>query len=314
MNTSNVFSTVLIAAALAQPASALDILLTNDDGYDSTGVNALYDSLVAAGHHVTLVAPMTNQSGKSMSFNSGFGAEVAFQQLADPNQYFLEGTPVDTINAATSVLLADNLPDLVISGANHGQNVGPISNSSGTVGAALRALQMNIPAIAVSVGLGGQPEHYQAAAEFLVTVIDQLTVDEAAVLPWWCSYVPTHLLCSTAAGTINLPSRTGLNINYPSLSVEDIAGVAYTRVSTYSSIGFTFRGDPASGTLQTGITFGAATPTETEEYEDTRMLEKGFVTISPINPDLNADLQGQSMTRYKLGDLITEDEIFGPAR
>jgi broad specificity polyphosphatase/5'/3'-nucleotidase SurE len=159
---------LLVLASL--PASALNILLTNDDGYDSYGINQMRSALEAAGHTVYVSAPLNNQSGKSGGINTDHGSAVDFQPV--DGGYAVDGTPADSANAGLFGLFDDAGIDLVISGANDGENVSLFSNASGTVGAAMWALRRGYPSIAVSVGqdigglreLGDVYEEYQACA------------------------------------------------------------------------------------------------------------------------------------------------------
>jgi 5'-nucleotidase len=126
----------------------LNILLVNDDGWDAAGITAVYDALREAGHHVTLVAPARNQSGASMS-SSSTPLEVTQPEPGSP-KYSVAGTPVDAVNVGLFGLLRGKKPDVVVSGPNHGANVGANVNYSGTVGAAVAASEAGIPAFAVS--------------------------------------------------------------------------------------------------------------------------------------------------------------------
>ena len=163
------FAAALAIALAPGAARSLDILLTNDDGYQNPGINTLRAALCAAGHAVTMVAPATNQSGRGGSLNTGVLSSSSAMALtlqssdACGDVYSLAGptapgtyggTPVDSMHAGLQVLLAGDPPDLVVSGNNFGQNLGkPTSNGSGTIGAALQASYEGIPAIATSVGL-----------------------------------------------------------------------------------------------------------------------------------------------------------------
>ena len=147
---------VLCPSFASAQATPLRILLTNDDGYDATGLQAMRRALTAAGHHVTVSAPATDQSSKSASMTSG---RITFEKKED-GVWAIHGTPADSADIGLRLLLKDSPPDLVVSGSNRGQNLGTSANSSGTVGAAVVAMQKGVPAIAVSVGLpaGMQPE------------------------------------------------------------------------------------------------------------------------------------------------------------
>ncbi|OYR62920.1 5'/3'-nucleotidase SurE [Halorubrum ezzemoulense] len=123
-----------------------EILLTNDDGIDAVGLRALADAL-SRDHDVTVVAPATNQSGVG-------GARSWWDTTVDYTEtdrgYAVEGTPADCVAVADVALGLD--PDVVVSGCNHGPNIGAhILGQSGTVGAAMEASFLGTPAIAVSL-------------------------------------------------------------------------------------------------------------------------------------------------------------------
>ncbi|SNR48014.1 5'-nucleotidase /3'-nucleotidase /exopolyphosphatase [Halorubrum ezzemoulense] len=123
-----------------------EILLTNDDGIDAVGLRALADALLRD-HDVTVVAPATNQSGVG-------GARSWWDTTVDYTEtdrgYAVEGTPADCVAVADVALGLD--PDVVVSGCNHGPNIGAhILGQSGTVGAAMEASFLGTPAIAVSL-------------------------------------------------------------------------------------------------------------------------------------------------------------------
>ena len=134
-----------IAPAFASDNS-LTILLTNDDGYLSPGIRAMRQALLDQGHEVLMVAPAENQSGSSASISPD-GITVTDHGL---NVWSVEGRPADAVRFGLGQLMADQPPDLVISGINFGQNVGADVMISGTVGAATTAVRLGIPAIAIS--------------------------------------------------------------------------------------------------------------------------------------------------------------------
>jgi len=121
----------------------LDILVTNDDGIESTGFHALYDELAEIGS-VTAVAPAEDQSavGRAMSYSVG----VRDHELG----YVIEGTPADCVVAGLSSLVPE--ADIVVAGCNRGANLGTaVLGRSGTVSAAVEAAFFGCPAIAVSM-------------------------------------------------------------------------------------------------------------------------------------------------------------------
>lgn len=202
----------VLGLALAGPASALHVMLTNDDGYAAPGLTALGEALRAAGHRVTVVAPLTDQSGTSARITT---TPLKVSSPA-PEVYAVEGSPADSAWVGLTHVLKDARPDLVVSGANRGQNVGAIAHLSGTVGAATMASLNGVPAIAVSVGLDfaeagqGFPSTlaaYPEAARFITALVARLE--------------------ATAEGGPLLPAGTFLNVNYPARPASTVGAAQW---------------------------------------------------------------------------------------
>lgn len=122
----------------------MNILLTNDDGYNREGLLLLQEALKKYGN-VYIVAPFEHQSGASMRFSIDKGFTV---RKHGENYYSIDGTPVDCVLLATQIL--DVKFDLVVSGCNDGPNISYDILYSGTVGAAIEGINHNIPSIAIS--------------------------------------------------------------------------------------------------------------------------------------------------------------------
>src|SRR5690606_2307450 len=231
MSARNKLMALVLGLACASPAAALDILLTNDDGYDHPNIRALYRHLVEAGHNVHVAAPWKEQSGRGGAFL--FGRETTAGQDDDPaypNSHYLKttdrqqcvspacaGSLVELDISATPVMsvlygLKKVLPnpDLVISGPNVGDNIGYINHHSGTHNAAVAALNSGVPSIAVSAFyLETDSEPVAQLTTGLVRALEQ----------------------SRQPGQPLLPAGIGLNVNIPPL--PDIKGWRITRVGTY---------------------------------------------------------------------------------
>lgn len=122
----------------------MNILLTNDDGYSSLGINLLKKLLSKYGK-VIIAAPKNVMSAKSVSLNLTSPIEVI---KSSEDLYIIDSTPADCVAYALSSI--DTKFDLVVSGINHGHNISYDTMYSGTIGACLQALTYRIPAIAVS--------------------------------------------------------------------------------------------------------------------------------------------------------------------
>jgi 5'/3'-nucleotidase len=153
-----------------------EILVTNDDGYDADGIDvAVEDLLDVPTVHVTVSAPATNQSGSGDKTSPGPLNATLETTQSGYDAWAVQGTPGDSVLYALDTLHLN--PDLVVSGINNGQNLGPIVDFSGTVGAARIAARANIPAIAVSQGLMNgtvDPQYPVAATTMLAKVGDFL--------------------------------------------------------------------------------------------------------------------------------------------
>ncbi|MFP8881318.1 MAG: 5'/3'-nucleotidase SurE, partial [Myxococcota bacterium] len=151
--------TPLALSIFALPASALDIVLTNDDGFETPNIQALFTALVDAGHNVIMSAPYLGQSGTSgeiafltpilptsESSEAGLlptGSPGVGPTTIAPQQFYVDGSPAASVLRGIDVSaeqIFGRPPDLVISGPNEGNNLGLVTPHSGTVGATVTAL------------------------------------------------------------------------------------------------------------------------------------------------------------------------------
>lgn len=161
----------------------MNILITNDDGIHAQGIIALANAVAKKGHNVTVVAPDREKSACSHSFTIDVpltAKETAGYPCACA--YAVSGTPADCVKIGMMQLIKDKI-DLVLSGINMGANVGADIAYSGTVGAALEANMMGIPAIAFSQALEKRSEtdhteQLAAAAELAAQFVERLDFQE----------------------------------------------------------------------------------------------------------------------------------------
>lgn len=186
------------------PAETLQILVTNDDGYDSDGINAVVEGLRALPNvDVTVVAPATDQSGKGGAVTGGMLTATDVATKSGYPAKAVAGTPADTIIWALDQKGISFTPDLVVSGINAGANMGPVVDLSGTVGAARAAVAHNIPAIAASQGPLAAPFDYPSGVK--------------QVLTWFYSN-----RAAVADGSIT--HATVFNLNIPTCSTGSVRG------------------------------------------------------------------------------------------
>jgi len=142
----------------------LSIMVTNDDGYDSAGLDAVVEYLRKLdGVTVTVVAPATNESGSGDKTTDGKLTVKTAKTASGYRAKAVEGYPADTVHWALDGGMAAK-PDLVVSGANAGQNYATLIDNSGTIGAAATAAREGVPAIALSQGEPADGQHYDFKA------------------------------------------------------------------------------------------------------------------------------------------------------
>ena len=272
---------------------ALHVLLTNDDGHQAPGIRALSRILKQAGYRVSMVAPRSEQSATGMGVTSR--RHLALEQFEESG-WHLDGQPADTILGALRHLLENNPPDLVISGINFGPNLGQGLHMSGTIGAAMMAAQMGVPAIAISAGmLFSEVDHsplrfpstyevFEPAAEFACTVVESLSSSRA----------PNEPL---------LPSNMLLNINYPALPSDKIKGVLHPEVSGGKIIGLDFDLCNKTGNMIPRFYAGVDPSQPHKEDGDVRAHLEGYITISAVRPNWNPPANQVEALRKRLKGL-----------
>lgn len=275
-------------------ATALHVLLTNDDGHAAPGIAALRASLKARGHRVSMVAPSAEQSATAMS--TTMEGPMSIERI-DDDAWHLDARPADTVLVALRHLLRDDPPDLVVSGVNFGPNLGIGLHASGTVAAALVGLLHGLPAIAVSAGMlfeeaQENPRRFPStiralgpAAEFACDIIAELTG-------------------KTGPGDTLLPQGTMLNINYPPLPAERIRGVRYTGVSSGHLIQMDYEHCEDTGRITPFFLPGVDPNAPEREHGDVRAHLEGFITISPVKPGWNPPEDEAVLLRESLASFI----------
>lgn len=232
----------------------MHFLLSNDDGYQSAGIEVLAEALSGLGR-VTVVAPDRNRSGASNSLTLDTPLYV---RTATNGFMYVNGTPTDCVHLAITGFLDDE-PDMVISGINAGSNLGDDVHYSGTVAAAMEGRFLGRPAVAVSLA-GDNPVHYEAAASVVVKFIDRMLADTLS---------PDLLL----------------NINLPDMEYDKLNQWEVTRLGKrHKSEPVVRMKDPKGrdvywiGSVGPGNDAGPGT--------DFHAIENGHVSITPLLVDL----------------------------
>ncbi len=242
------------------------ILLSNDDGYFAPGLATLARALESLAE-VTVVAPERDRSGASNSLT--LDRPLMLRQ-APSGHYFVNGTPTDCVHLAVTGML-DHLPDMVISGINHGANMGDDTIYSGTVAAATEGFLLGIPSIAVS--LAGHPgSHFETAAGVVVDLVRKYQHK-----PW--------------------QEATLLNINVPDLPQGELKGLEITR------LGKRHKAEPVLKSVnprgQAVYWVGAAgSAQDAGEGTDFFAVANGRVSVTPLQIDLTRYAQLESVRSW----------------
>ena len=234
------------------------ILVTNDDGFAATGIHTLAEAARALGT-VHVVAPDREQSATSHSLTLHHPIRPVSR---GDNRWQVDGTPTDCVMLAIEALMPAR-PDFVLSGINHGQNMGEDVLYSGTVAAAMEGVTLGVPAIALSFAGGELKADPSLLAEQVPVV--------AALLK--------HLT------SLELPNDTLLNVNMPARPAADIRGVRLTRLGrrVYSDSLMKMQ-DPRKREIF-WIGGGSASWSGAED-SDFRAVEDGFISVTPLTLDL----------------------------
>lgn len=232
----------------------MKILVSNDDGYQSPGLLALAAGLARLGV-VTVVAPDRDRSGasNSLTLNRPLHAERMGNGFIR-----VDGTPTDCVHLAITGLL-DEEPDMVVSGINHGVNLGDDVLYSGTVAAATEGRFLGLPAIAVSID-SREPRHLETAVQVTCLLVERLRVDP-------------------------LDSDLILNVNVPDLPYASLAGLAATRLGhRHKAESVVAAQDPRGRTI---YWVGPAGPEQDAGLgTDFHAVRAGFVSVTPLQVDL----------------------------
>ena len=233
----------------------MHILVTNDDGIGAPGIKALAEALTELGT-VTVVAPDRERSaaGHSLTLHS----PLRVFELRD-GWYAVDGTPTDCVNMGIHSLLSSP-PDLVVSGINHGGNMGDDITYSGTVAAAMEANLMGIPSLAVSLATYGPTDHFPDAARVAVQVARELLQN-------------------------GLPTDTFLNLNVPNLPFAEIKPYLVTRQGKRSFVGKIVDKTDPRGRKYYWI--GSEEPSFLDEIgTDFHAVGNGHASLTPLHLDL----------------------------
>lgn len=231
------------------------ILCSNDDGYLAVGLRTLVAAARALGD-VNIVAPDREQSATSHALTMHTPLRA---HRIDGSTHAVTGTPTDCVALALGALLQAK-PDFVLSGVNHGPNMGEDVLYSGTVAAAMEATILGIPAVAVSYA--GR---------------------DAAAIPAWGGVL--ERLLPQLTRTDNFPRETLLNVNLPPVPPGDVRGVRVTRLARRVYVDSLTQAVDPNGRPYFWIGGGGVEWTA-PEGTDFHAVENGYVSVTPLHLDL----------------------------
>ncbi|HET8649996.1 MAG TPA: 5'/3'-nucleotidase SurE [Gemmatimonadales bacterium] len=235
----------------------MNILVSNDDGVLAPGLALLANACAEVGS-VTVVAPDREQSGTSHSLT----LHRPLRPTRRPDGAFqLDGTPTDCVLLAIQTLMPER-PDFVFSGVNHGPNMGEDVLYSGTVAAAMEAVSLGVPGIAIS--FAGRDVNLLASYGSVVSMLVRRITEVA-----------------------DFPSAMLLNINLPNCPAEDVKGIRVTQLgSRYFSESLTRMTDPWGREI---FWIGGGTITWTGGADsDHEAVAAGYISVTPLHMDLTS--------------------------
>jgi 5'-nucleotidase len=233
----------------------MNILCTNDDGVHARGLTVLASAAARHGS-VTIVAPDREQSATSHALTLHHPLR---SRRASDGAVMVDGTPTDCVILAVGELL-DDRPDWVLSGINHGPNMGEDVLYSGTVAAAMEATVLGIPAVAVSY-----------------------TGDRHEEIEGWETVIADLLTGILARG--GLPEHTLLSVNLPAISPNDVRGVRITTLGRRRYRDSLSRAHDPSGKEYFWIG-GGSTNWSGPPEADFRAVQDGYISVTPLHLDL----------------------------
>jgi 5'-nucleotidase len=243
------------------------ILVTNDDGVDAPGIRVLAGSLARAGHDVLVVAPTDDRSGSGAAIGRLYRDRPnpvvphTWEDFPDLRVLSIDAPPATAVLAACLGAFGD-APDIVAAGINPGANTGHLVIHSGTVGAALTAAGLDVPALAVSMRWTTDADyHWETAAACAV-----------AAVPW--------------VAEPDVAPRV-VNINVPNLPIDELLGVQETELAPHGEV-WVASADASSGDLKLDVKGRADAAPGT----DVAAVASGYVSVTPLRSVVRAETKG----------------------
>jgi 5'-nucleotidase len=267
------------------------VLLTNDDGIEAEGLLTLRRALAAvAGVDLRVVAPDGNRSAMARSITTRRPLWVEEVDFRDGTVgYATDGTPVDCVRLANLGLIDGWSPEMVVSGINHGSNIGDDITYSGTVAAALEAIVLGLPGIAIS---------QQSSAL-------ELDFRQTTAFDFRAAVAFTARLVEELEG-VPLPQRTLLNVNFPGCAPEGIS-VARLGRRYYRDELELVESDPTHPARRRYRVYGEAADADEDELDtDIAAIAARRVAVTPLHFDLTHHEGVRALIEHDLERLLEE--------
>jgi len=246
----------------------LIILLSNDDGIGAAGIGALAARL-EPDHTVFVIAPAREQSASSHSLT--LRRPVSVQKIRE-RYYAVDGTPADCVNLAVNGIL-DVRPDLVVSGINHGANLGDDIFYSGTVSAAIEGVLLNIPSIAVSYEMKTAHD-FGPGAEFTADLV---------------GYLAAHPMPKDTVLSVNIPDR--ITTDHPPYKITKQGKRIYSN-AVVRPVGLSESGAFMIGAGEIGF--------EDDIESDYFAVTHGYISIMPLHLDMTNYISIKEIRKWKI--------------
>ena len=249
------------------------VLLTNDDGITAPGLNAMRRALLElADVELEVIAPDSNRSATGRAVTLRDPIWVKEVEFGDGTTGFAtDGTPVDCVRFAELGLI-DAPPELIVSGINHGANLGDDITYSGTVAAALEGIMLGTPAIAVSLVRGGD---FDPLAAFVARMVDELDA-------------------------VPMPSGTLLNVNGPGGEVKGACACRLGKRVYNDRMELT----EEEGGRRRYRLYGEEPSYEHEPGTDFAAIAEGLIAVTPIHFDLTDQAGVEELAGFDLERLL----------
>ena len=273
----------------------MKILLTNDDGIQASGLHAIRKALLDIPDvELAVIAPDANRSASARSITTRQPLWVEEVEFGDGTTgYATDGTPVDCARFATLGLISFE-PELIVSGINHGANLGDDITSSGTVAAALEGVVMGVPAIAVSQQSIKREMDFRFGRDFDFAAAAAFTARLVAGLP-----------------ERPMPEGTLVNINCPALALEDLAGACVTRLGKrlYRDRLELQEEDPDGRRRKRYRIYGDDPSYHHEDGTDFAAIDADMISVTPLHFQLTDEAGMAELERWDLASLVAETPV-----